>query len=120
MAADRLAPFGAVQEANGYSSLQFIWHRDYLGRVLYVDDGLLDLWNVRYLMDPAQFGMLYSYKGVSFLPQQALVHAPAGSALSEQRFAPESVIHARQRDSAKAGVLDTLGQSTWRHLTSAP
>jgi hypothetical protein len=87
LAADRLAPFGGVQEANGYSSLQFIWHRDYLGRVLYVDDGLLDLWNVRYLMDPAQFGTLYAYKGVSFLPQQALVHAPAGSALSEQRFA---------------------------------
>ena len=52
--------------------------------MLYVDDGLLDLWNVRYLMDPAQFGTLYSYKGVSFLPQQALVHAPAASALSEQ------------------------------------
>jgi hypothetical protein len=87
LAADRLAPFGAVQEANGYSSLQFIWHRDYLARVLYVDDGLLDLWNVRYLLDPAQFGTLYSYKGVSFLPQQALVHAPGGSALGEQRFA---------------------------------
>src|SRR5262249_5470059 len=33
VAADSLAPFGRVQEANGYSSLQFIWHRDYLGRV---------------------------------------------------------------------------------------
>jgi len=87
VAADRLAPFGGVQEANGYSSLQFIWHRDYLGRVLYVDDGLLDLWNVRYVLDPAQFGTLNSYKGVTFLTQQALVHAPVGSALAEQRFA---------------------------------
>jgi hypothetical protein len=85
VAADRLAPLG-VQEANGYSSLQFVWHRDYLGRVLYVDDGLLDLWNVRFVLDPARYGRLSSYKGVNFLPQQALLHAPAGSALAEQRF----------------------------------
>ncbi|MDQ6675078.1 MAG: YfhO family protein, partial [Chloroflexota bacterium] len=86
LSADRLAPFG-LQEANGYSSLQFVWHRDYLGRVVYVDDGLLDLWNVRYVLDPARYGPLPSYQGVSFLPQQALLHAPAGGALSEQRFA---------------------------------
>jgi hypothetical protein len=86
VAADRLAPFG-VQEANGYSSLQFVWHRDYLGRVLYTDDGLLDLWNVRFVLDPARYGRLSSYKSVSYLPQQALLHAPAGSALAEQRFA---------------------------------
>ena len=78
VAPDRLAPYGSVQEANGYSSLQFIWHRDYLGRVLYADDGLLDLWNVRYILDPAQYGTLSSYNAVSFLPQQALLHAPAG------------------------------------------
>jgi hypothetical protein len=86
VAADRLAPF-SVQEANGYSSLQFVWHRDYLGRVLYADDALLDLWNVRFVLDPAAYGRLASYKGVSYLPQQALLHAPAGSALAEQRFA---------------------------------
>jgi hypothetical protein len=86
VAADRLAPFG-VQEANGYSSLQFTWHRDYLNRVLAVDDQLLDLWSVRYLIEPAKFGALSDYKGVQFLPQQTLLHAPAGSALSEQRFA---------------------------------
>jgi hypothetical protein len=85
LAADRLAPFG-VQEANGYSSLQFIWHRDYLGRVLYVDDGLLDLWNVRYVLDPARYGALSDYKGVDFLTAQALLHAPSGGALGEQRF----------------------------------
>ena len=62
LSADRLAPFG-VQEANGYSSLQFIWHRDYLSRVLYVDDDLLDLWNVRYVLDPAHYGALPSYRG---------------------------------------------------------
>jgi hypothetical protein len=86
LSADRLAPFG-VQEANGYSSLQFVWHRDYLSRVLYVDDGLLDLWNVRYLLEPVRYGALPSYQGVNFLPQQALVHAPAGSSLGQQTFA---------------------------------
>jgi hypothetical protein len=94
VAADRLAPFGSVQEANGYSSLQFIWHRDYLGRVLYADDALLDLWNVRYIVDPARYGTLSNYRGVSYLPQQALLHSPAGSALAEQRFAltPEAPV----------------------------
>jgi hypothetical protein len=85
LSADRLAPFG-VQEANGYSSLQFVWHRDYLSRVQYVDDGLLDLWNVRYVLEPARYGRLPNYGGVSYMPQQALLHAPAGSALGEQEF----------------------------------
>lgn len=87
VAADRLAPFGTVQEANGYSSLQFIWHHDYLARVLYADDALLDLWSVRYLLDPAHYGSLPSFGGVDFLPQQALLHAPAGGTLAEQNFA---------------------------------
>jgi hypothetical protein len=90
VAPDQLAPFGSVQEANGYSSLQFTWHRDYLGRVLYADDALLDLWNVRYILDPAHYGKLSSFDGVNYLPQQALLHAPAGGALAEQQFAVSS------------------------------
>jgi membrane protein YfhO len=86
VAADRLAPFGSLQEANGYSSLQFVWHRDYLGRVLYADDALLDLWSVRYILDPARFGTLSTSGGVNYLPRQALLHSPAGGALAEQRF----------------------------------
>ncbi len=107
VAADGLAPFG-VQEANGYSSLQFIWHRDYLGRVLYADDGLLDLWNVRYVLDPAIYGKLSSYNGVSYLPQQALLHAPAGSALAVQRFAlsPGSPISELRFVTALMGALN--------------
>jgi hypothetical protein len=89
VAPDRLAEFGPAEDANGYSSLQFVWHRDYLSRVLYNDDDLLDLWNVRYVLDPAKFGKLSSYRGVNFLPQQALVHAPTGGALAEQEFALE-------------------------------
>ncbi|MGI9146411.1 MAG: YfhO family protein [Chloroflexota bacterium] len=97
LSTDRLAPFG-LQEANGYSSLQFVWHRDYLGRVMYVDDGLLDLWNVRYVLDPAHYGPLSSFRGVSFLPHQALLHAPSGGPLAEQRFGlsgPSEVVELR-------------------------
>jgi hypothetical protein len=86
VAPDRLAPFGSVQEANGYSSLEFVWHRDYLDRVLYVDDALLDLWNVRYVLDPARFGSLSNFNGINYLPRQALLDAPAGGALSQQTF----------------------------------
>ncbi|HEY2594894.1 MAG TPA: YfhO family protein, partial [Chloroflexota bacterium] len=86
IAPDRLAAFGPVQEAGGYSSLQFVWHRDYLGRVLYADDALLDLWDVRYVLDPAHYGTLSSYRGVTYLPQQALLQAPANSALGQQTF----------------------------------
>ncbi len=107
LSADRLAPFG-VQDANGYSSLQFIWHRDYLGRVMYVDDGLLDLWNVRYVLDPATYGALPSYRGVKYLTQQALLHAPAGGALSQQRFVltPGSDLVELRFVSAMLGAID--------------
>jgi hypothetical protein len=107
LSADRLAPF-AVQEANGYSSLEFIWHRDYLGRVLNVDDGMLDLWNVRYVLDPAHYGALSSYQGVSFLPSQALLQAPAGSALGEQHFslAPGSSVAELRFVTALMGAVD--------------
>ncbi len=86
VATDRLAPFG-LQDANGYSSLQFVWHRDYLARVLEVDDDLLDLWGVRYVIDPAEYGVLPRYKDVDFLPSQMVLHAPAGGADAEQSFA---------------------------------
>jgi hypothetical protein len=86
VAADHLAPVNTLQEADGYSSLQFVWHRDYLSRVLNTDDALLDLWGVRYILDPARYGKLSSFDGVQFLPQQTLLRAPAGGALSQQSF----------------------------------
>jgi hypothetical protein len=107
VSADRLAPF-SVEEANGYSSLEFVWHRDYLGRVLYADDGMLDLWGVRYVVDPAHYGALSSYRGVNFLPQQALLHAPALSALGEQHFAlaPGSSVSELRFVTALMGAVD--------------
>jgi hypothetical protein len=89
VASDRLAPFG-LQDANGYSSLESTWHTDYLRRVLHTDDQLLDLWNVRYVIDPARFGALPSYKDVRFLPDQPMLQAPAGSSLSDQTFRLDS------------------------------
>ena len=82
---NRLAPL-ALHEANGYTSLESRWHRDYLRRVLRVDDDLLDLWNVRYLLEPARYGSLASYKGVEYLTQHALLQAPPHSALGDETF----------------------------------
>jgi len=38
------------------------------------------------VLDPAHYGALPAYKGINFLPQQALLHSPAGGALAEQTF----------------------------------
>lgn len=107
VAADRLAPF-RIQEANGYSSLQFSWHQDYLSRVLFVDDVLLDLWNVRYVIGPARFGTLAEYRGVEFLPQQALLYAPSGSATSQASFSldPSRPVHELRFVTAMMGAVD--------------
>jgi hypothetical protein len=107
VASDRLAPIG-VPDANGYSSLQFLWHRDLLGRVLEVDDDLLDLWNVRYVIEPTTLGALPRYKDVEFLPGQMLLHAPAGAADAEQTFAltPGSDVTEIRLVSAMMSALD--------------
>jgi hypothetical protein len=107
VAADQLAPYG-IQDANGYSSLQFIWHRDYLGRVLEVDDDLLDAWSVRYVLDPARYGATPSYAGVTFLASHRLLQAPAGSALAEQTFAlrPGSTVQEVRLVTALVGAVD--------------
>lgn len=107
VSADRLAPFG-VQEANGYSSLQFNWHRDYLSRVLEVDDDLLDLWNVRYVIDPAKFGAVPRYRDVDFLPGQTVLHAPSGGASGEEVFAlaPDSNVREVRLVTAMMGAVE--------------
>ena len=112
VAADQLAPY-AIQDANGYSSLQFIWHRDYLTRVLEVDDDLLDAWNIRYVLDPARFGSTPTYQGVTFLPSQRLMQGPAGSALAEETFAiqPDSTVREVRLITALVGAVD-LPQGT--------
>ncbi len=85
-APNRLAPL-AVQAANGYSSLESRWYRDYLRRVQAVDDDLLDLWNVRYVVEPARYGPLPAYGGVTYLAQNPLLRGPGRNALGDQTFA---------------------------------
>lgn len=84
-APDRLAPLG-LADANGYSSLESRRHRDYTDRVFAVADDLLDLLNVRYVLEPSRFGAMSTYRGVQFLPGRALLKAPAGSALGVATF----------------------------------
>ncbi len=85
VAPNRLAPLG-LQEASGYSSLAMPRQVDLLKRVLSVDDGLLDAWNIRYLLEPAQYGSVAEYGGVDYLPGQALLNAPADGTLGEATF----------------------------------
>ena len=93
VASDRLAPL-ELQDANGYSSLESTWHRDYLSHVLRTDDQLLDLWNVRYIFDPARLGRVPSYRDVRFLVQQPLLQGVRGSSLGQQTFRFDSPVEA--------------------------
>jgi hypothetical protein len=90
---NRLAPLG-LQEANGYSSLESRWHQGFAQRVLRVDDDLLDLWNVRYVLEPARYGTLSSYQGVTFLAGNPLLDGPADNSVGDQTFglAPDSTV----------------------------
>jgi len=83
--ANRLAPL-QIQEANGYSSLELQRHHALARRILSVDDDLLDLWNVRYLLEPAEYGPFAVHERVRYQPDKALLRAPAGGALSEETF----------------------------------
>ncbi len=61
-----------VQEANGYSSLEPDRHAAYVGAIQFVDNHLLDLWNVRYVVRRNRPELLPSYAGTSFHPQRPL------------------------------------------------
>lgn len=80
---DRLAPLG-LQEVSGYSSLEPSRHRAYLRRMRQVDDDLLDLWNARYIFDPAEYGALPSYGGVQYAPGNFLLRAASRTDLGDE------------------------------------
>jgi hypothetical protein len=86
VAPNRQAPLG-LDDVNGYSSLPSRWQQIFLGRVLSVDDRLLDLWGIQYVIDPAHFGQVASYKGVEFVTGQAQLESGAGGAGDEATFA---------------------------------
>jgi len=75
---NELLPYG-VLEASGYSPLQLDRHRWYQTAVGTVDNDLLDLWSVRWIVDPARPSPLPSYRQVSFHPRRPLMIGGAGS-----------------------------------------
>ncbi len=81
----RPALFGVAQ-AYGYSSLPTTRMERYWTRVNEVDDDLLDLWNVRYVVEPKGGVGRPQAHGVTFDPARPLIDGPAGSPLGDERF----------------------------------
>jgi hypothetical protein len=75
---NQLLPYG-VLEASGYSPLQLERQRWYASSVGTVDNDLLDLWSVRWIVEPAQPAPLPSYRQVSFHPRRPLMIGGLGS-----------------------------------------
>jgi hypothetical protein len=94
---NELLPHG-VSEASGYSPLQLERHRWYSQSVETVDNVLLDLWSVRWIVEPARPEPMPSYQLVSFHPRRPLmaggVGTPNGEVLLKPR--PRGATHLRQ------------------------
>jgi hypothetical protein len=69
---NELLPYG-VLEASGYSPLQLERQRWYASSVGTVDNDLLDLWSVRWIVEPARPAPLPSYRQVSYHPRRPLM-----------------------------------------------
>ena len=75
-----------VAQAYGYSSLPTARMERYWTQVNSVDDDLLDLWNVRYVVEPRAGQTLRQLHGVFFDPARPLIDGPAGSPLGDEAF----------------------------------
>ena len=75
-----------VAQAYGYSSLPTARMERYWTRVNEVDDDLLDLWNVRYLVESKSGQGRGQVHGVYFDPARPLIDGPAGSPLGDDSF----------------------------------
>ena len=62
-----------VSEASGYSPLQLERHARLMAAVGTVDNSLVDLWNVRYRVEPAGIRGLPSYQGLAYHPGRPLL-----------------------------------------------
>ncbi len=87
---NRLLPVG-LQEADGYSSLQQDRHLQYIARVRFTENRLLDLLNVRFLVQPNVFTPAPSFELTSYNPIRPLMSASAGNAASNMEFRVPSV-----------------------------
>jgi len=75
---NELLPHG-VAEAAGYSPLQLDRHRWYAQSVQTVDNNLLDLWSVRWIVETSRPESLPSYQMVSFHPRRPLMIGGVGT-----------------------------------------
>ncbi|MCC7369620.1 MAG: YfhO family protein [Chloroflexi bacterium] len=78
-----------IAEAGGYSPLQLARHRWYAQSVQTVDDVLLDLWSVRWIVEPARPESLPSYQMVSFHPSRPLMIGGVGTPNGQITLRPE-------------------------------
>ncbi|MDP8923677.1 MAG: YfhO family protein, partial [Chloroflexota bacterium] len=82
---NRLLPIG-VAEAAGYSPLQLGRHRWYVTTVQSVDNSLLDLWGVRWLVEPRTSPSLPSYQQVAYHPRRPLMVGGVGTPNGQVTF----------------------------------
>ena len=75
-----------VEEATGYSPLQLERHRWYAGAVGTVDNSLLDLWGVRWVVEPRTSSSLPSYQQVAYHPVRPLMVGGVGTPNGQVAF----------------------------------
>ena len=85
---NELLPHG-IAEASGYSPLQLERHRWYAESVQTVDNTLLDLWSVRWIVETSRPEPMPSYQRVSFHPRRPLMIGGAATPNGEITFKPE-------------------------------
>jgi hypothetical protein len=76
--ANKLLPF-QVADITGYSSLETQRHQEYMGKLAEFELGLLDLYNVRFVVMPKRVTALPSYEFTSYHPNRPLADGPANS-----------------------------------------
>jgi hypothetical protein len=77
-----------LPEASGYSPLQLERHRWYSQSVQTVDNVLLDLWSVRWIVETSRPEPMPSYQLVSFHPRRPLLVGGTGTPNGQIRFQP--------------------------------
>jgi len=75
-----------VAQAYGYSSLPTTRTERYWTRVNEVDDDLLDLWNIRYLLETRNAAPRGQVLGVVLDPARPLIDGPANNPLGDEAF----------------------------------
>ncbi|HEX2988047.1 MAG TPA: YfhO family protein [Chloroflexota bacterium] len=73
--ANKLLPF-QVADITGYSSLETQRHQEYMGKLAEFEQGLLDLYGVRFVVLPKKITALPSYEYTSYNPNRPLADGP--------------------------------------------